>query len=319
MSTVTTSTSFLIVGTSRIAGGVTEDQVVECIDFYLRNDASSGVNAFFGESTIGPAQLKGIEYKSMFKVIIRLLGDTVYLNDAYTISAKNPLQTIFSKPSHLKLPGIDESLVIGEGESALNAEAIVFAFVLLSIIATRTDPTQTTQPYTNFEFSKNMPIPQPLPSQPLNAYTRWSNSPENAADPEDNLSTNNNVYYDVASGTNADVVKLQNYDSLGEKAKSFLEDATSRGIYRSLYVFKQIQTAEGVSTIGFLKDAPSVVDTLFTVNMENVDVGELATSGKLRVKPNNDGLGFSSLISVPSNWNEYYRLALLTNLDPPSS
>lgn len=321
---VTTSTSFLIVGTSRQASGITADQVVECIDYYLRNDASAQfadtgfIRTCFADSTIGPAQLTGNEgkkYSHMTHVIARLLGDdSVFEKDTYTVDAvvaedQSSNATIFSKPSDLKLPAIkldetlDEfgieigpSLEIPIDDVKMHLEAIVFAFVLLSIVATRQDPSDVGQPFTKFEFSKN------LPNTPRNEYTNLS-------------TTENNVYNN--GGENADVSYLQSKSELRLKAIDFVNAATKR----SLYVFKQIKQSTDDAKMAFLSDAiaedPSN-KSLFRVNMDNIDVDALATTNRLRVKPT-EGFALSNLITLDPDWSEYYRLALITNLDLPKA
>jgi len=293
---------FLIITTTPAPSNITSEQVVECLDYYYyetsgQNTDGNYVRALFAAHKLGPKEIEPDEqrtnpknFDTMPSVITRLFADSVAPNDAYSINVANANKDrIFEKLANDKGHISIRSDVLGDDKKLA---ALIFAFILLSIHGIKTDET-----YTSFDFSANLQT-QPEDVRPaLNKYTNFADT--------------NNLY----EGDSTFVFNTQS--DLKNMATSFYTPADSSGTRHSLYIFK--------SPLGELGDIPFVsqVETdaeglnpssqsLFRIDMSQVDKNELTSSGNLRAK---EGVSVESMLGFDKHGPTGYIMTLITNDD----
>lgn len=274
---------FLILTATRTASGIRSWQVVECLDHYYQKDDANGIyiRSLFDGNKIGPKEVEPDpsrvnpkDFESMPHVIKRLFDDSVAPNDAYSVNVPNGSDEnqIFNKPTdkvHITFP----SLPTDEKKLA----AFIFAFILCSIVGTKTDET-----YTSFDFSANSATP------PLNVYT--------SAD----------TAYNIDTPEEAERIRLV----LKAMAIDFYAAATRN----SLYIFKQpVVEASPPFVTDKVEEGSSY---LFTIDLTKIDQSEFSSSGNLRVGLNADSGEPETVESLLGfNAGAGYILALITNQD----
>jgi hypothetical protein len=289
---------FLIITTTPDPSDITSKQVVECLDYYyyetlLANTDGIYVRDLFAAHKLGPKEIEPDEqrtnpknFDTMPSVITRLFADSVAPNDAYTINVANANNdTIFEKGTANDKGHI--SILLGLlGDDDKKLAALIFAFILLSIHGIKTGET-----YTSFDFSANLQT-QPEGVKPsLNKYT--------------NLSNTNNLY----EGEEQFVLDTQT--DLKNMATSFYTPSTRN----SLYIFK----SPLLGNIPFLSQVESDTDdpntssqSLFRIDMSQVDRTELSSNGNLRAKA---GATVESMLGFERHGSTGYILTLITNKD----
>jgi hypothetical protein len=284
---------FLIITTTAEPSNITSEQVVECLDYYYyetlpANTDGSYVRGLFAAHKLGPNEIEPDTFDTMPSVITRLFADSVAPNDAYRINVANESKDqIFEKGNandkgHISIL----SDVLGDDKKLA---ALIFAFILLSIHGIKTGET-----YTRFDFSANLQT-QPEDVKPaLNKYT--------------NLSDNNNLYL----GDSIFVFNTQT--DLKNMATNFYTpaDTTKRN---SLYIFKSPQPGDipFVSQVEKDEDDPNTSSqSLFRIDMSQVDRTELSSNGNLRAKA---GATVESMLGFNRHGSTGYILTLITNKD----
>ena len=155
--------------------------------------------------------------------------------------------------------------------------SFIFAFILCSIVGTKTDET-----YTSFEFSANSATP------PLNVYT--------SADPVYNID-------------GEEAVRIRSV--LKAMARDFYAPTATR---HSLYIFKQpvVDASPPFVTDKVVEGS----DYLFTIDLTKIDQSEFSSTGNLRVGLNADSGDPETVASLLGfNAATGYILALITNQD----
>ena len=274
---------FLILTATRTASGIRKEQVVECLDHYYQKNDDNGtyVRSLFAGNKIGPKEVEPDpsrvnpkDFDSMPHVIKRLFDDSVAPNDAYSVNVPNGSEDnqIFNKPTEKKDHITFPSLPTEEKKLA----AFVFAFILCSIVGTKTDET-----YTSFDFSANSA------TSPLNVYT--------SAD----------TAYNIDAPDEAERIR----SALKAMAIDFYAPTATR---HSLYIFKQPVD----SSPPFVTDVVDGSAYLFTIDLTKIDQSEFSLTGNLRVGLNADSGEPETVESLLGfNLDAGYILALITNQD----
>jgi hypothetical protein len=283
---------FLIITTTAEPSSITSEQVVECLDYYYYETLNANtdyVRALFAAHKLGPNEIEPDKnpktFDTMPSVITRLFADSVAPNDAYRINVANESKDqIFEKGNandkgHISI----RSDVLGDDKKLA---ALIFAFILLSIHGIKTGET-----YTRFDFSANLQTQPDAPA--LNKYT--------------NLSDNNNLYLGDENFVRNTQTDLKNM------ATNFYTpaDTTTR---HSLYIFKSplgdIPFVSQVETDA--EDLNTSSQSLFRIDMSQVDKNELSSSGNLRAK---EGVSVESMLGFDKHGPTGYIMTLITNND----